>query len=763
MKMVNTLKRNKLILAAILVLLSASFSFGAKQNTYTTKAAPVGADKALIADSADSNKTKQAALNTMRAALGLDTTDNPSWLSVHASGGNLAANNRQVTKAWQTGLGYTANLTSVIYGGKHYICTSSHTAGSTTEPGVGASWATVWSEVSGAGDDLGSASYSDVVGLWTTCTGYLKSDGSCDTPSGSATYPGSAGVANWNGSAWGTSYTVGTGASNLVQLNVSSQLPAVSAALLTNFPTLNQNTTGTAAGLTSQYINWSSSSGGASIANKPTLGTAAALDHGTDIGDLMRFTDAGTCSNPSYTTEATCESNSGTWTAALGVPFTLPSKADASCFASESAFNACFDLTWATGGYTNLTSFIAQTNWRVFYSNGSGDVTELALGAAGTVLKSNGASAAPTWEADNTAAGAGYVSTPPTYSDEACTAGQYSLDESYRYDCIASGNWNRTSLTDWSNPTPATPTLSARVIGTNGTSLTLTGSASLSVGAGGNGGFDVDCSTAGNGITATYASGAPGTDLVYTLGTTVNSGDTCDLDYTQPGNGIEATTGGSDLASITSGAITNNSTQTASAFLINQNFEGTGYDNSETWAEAGTPDENYTATILRGSQSFYAASGANNSVFTLPVGEGELWAHVTYRITGTFTTDSVQILQFQDSSDAQLALVGVQDTGYNPRFWQTGGSGTSLGVIATTGNTYHLWVHVVKGATSTVEVWHGTTTTRPASTGDNYATATGTWNVDVAKIRIGQGVSSGAGVIIDQVIVDDESFTTVDE
>ena len=40
-------------------------------------------------------------------------------------------------------------------------------------------------------------------------------------------------MANWNGSAWGTSYTVGTAANNLVQLNGSAQLPAVSADLLT--------------------------------------------------------------------------------------------------------------------------------------------------------------------------------------------------------------------------------------------------------------------------------------------------------------------------------------------------------------------------------------------------------------------------------------------------------------------------------------------------------------------------------------------------
>lgn len=108
--------------------------------------------------------------------------------------------------------------------------------------------ANTWTK-NGGGDDLGSAAYSDVVALWTTCTGYLKSDGTCDTPSGSATYPSAAGVAYFDGTAWGPSYTVGTAAGNLVQLNGLAQLPAVSAALLTNFPTLNQNTTGTAGGL----------------------------------------------------------------------------------------------------------------------------------------------------------------------------------------------------------------------------------------------------------------------------------------------------------------------------------------------------------------------------------------------------------------------------------------------------------------------------------------------------------------------------------
>ena len=48
---------------------------------------------------------------------------------------------------------------------------------------------------------------------------------------------------------------------------------------------------------------------------------------------------------------------------------------------------------------TNLTQFVNQTGWRLFYANTDGDVTELALGANGTYLKSNGASSAPTWAA----------------------------------------------------------------------------------------------------------------------------------------------------------------------------------------------------------------------------------------------------------------------------------------------------------------------------------------------------------------------------
>lgn len=74
-------------------------------------------------------------------------------------------------------------------------------------------------------------------------------------------------------------------------------------------------------------------------------------------------------------------------------------------------FNSLGDARWSLSGHVHTfasltskpTSFsgygIVGGNWKVLYTNGSGVITELALGASGTVLQSNGASAAPTFVA----------------------------------------------------------------------------------------------------------------------------------------------------------------------------------------------------------------------------------------------------------------------------------------------------------------------------------------------------------------------------
>ncbi|MBA7682262.1 hypothetical protein ES703_90611 [subsurface metagenome] len=80
-----------------------------------------------------------------------------------------------------------------------------------------------------------------------------------------------------------------------------------------------------------------------------------------------------------------------------------PAAYDTGKYAKSTADGVIWD-TPAGDGYTNLTEFVDQTAWKLFYSNTDGDVTELALGVDGTYLKSTGASSAPTFD---TPSGAG--------------------------------------------------------------------------------------------------------------------------------------------------------------------------------------------------------------------------------------------------------------------------------------------------------------------------------------------------------------------
>jgi hypothetical protein len=112
------------------------------------------------------------------------------------------------------------------------------------------------------------------------------------------------------------------------------------------------------------------------------------------------------------------------------------------------------------------------------------------------------------------------------------------------------------------NSTQPPPTLTGAVIGTNGTTLTLTWSKAATRGASySNSHLDVDASTGGTNRTVTYVSGDGTTTWVMTIGTTILSGETCDLDFTGTANSIEDSAG-NDTAAIVSASITNNSTQT---------------------------------------------------------------------------------------------------------------------------------------------------------------------------------------------------------
>jgi hypothetical protein len=89
---------------------------------------------------------------------------------------------------------------------------------------------------------------------------------------------------------------------------------------------------------------------------------------------------------------------------------------DGSNLPDGAAIKAYGDANWGAGaGYTNLTQFVAQTAWRLFYSNTDGETVELALGTSGQFLKANGDAAAPTWSVPS---GAGDMLGPATNTDD---------------------------------------------------------------------------------------------------------------------------------------------------------------------------------------------------------------------------------------------------------------------------------------------------------------------------------------------------------
>jgi hypothetical protein len=100
----------------------------------------------------------------------------------------------------------------------------------------------------------------------------------------------------------------------------------------------------------------------------------------------------------------------------------------------------------------SLTQFVGNTAWRVFYSDSLGDITELALGADGTFLKSNGAAAAPTFatpagSGDVTKVGVPANNQVGVWTGDGTLEGDAALTFDTTTDTLTSGIINSTSLT----------------------------------------------------------------------------------------------------------------------------------------------------------------------------------------------------------------------------------------------------------------------------------------------------------------------------
>jgi hypothetical protein len=185
-------------------------------------------------------------------------------------------------------------------------------------------------------------------------------------------------------------------------------------------------------------------------------------------------------------------------------------------------------------------------------------------------------------------------------------------------------------------------------------------------------------------------------------------------------------------------------------YLINQNFEGTGYDNGESWTEGGTWDEDYTTTVLTGSQSLFQdglGGGSNTSPDFAPSSHFTLY--LQFRLNTA--VNNSELLVVRSGANADLANL-VYRAGGTLRS-SCGGVNFETSDAISTGQKIHVWIEFTKGtgANGLGSIGWSTDGTRPAS-GNKFAqTTSGDATADAVRIRLEANI--GQAIIIDRIML----------
>ncbi|MCF6265221.1 MAG: collagen-like protein [Desulfuromusa sp.] len=115
-------------------------------------------------------------------------------------------------------------------------------------------------------------------------------------------------------------------------------------------------------------------------ANSADLGTAALLNTGLTIGDVVAVVDVGYCSDTQYTDQSTCETNSETWTPVAGLSLTAINLPTAAAYRVDGDALTAVDLGGATAaqgtsadtafgwGDHSVAGYLTQTTGDARYS-----------------------------------------------------------------------------------------------------------------------------------------------------------------------------------------------------------------------------------------------------------------------------------------------------------------------------------------------------------------------------------------------------------
>jgi hypothetical protein len=199
------------------------------------------------------------------------------------------------------------------------------------------------------------------------------------------------------------------------------------------------------------------------------------------------------------------------------------------------------------------------------------------------------------------------------------------------------------------------------------------------------------------------------------------------------------------------------------SFLVNQGFEGTGYDNGETWTGSSV-DPDYTGVVLAGSQSLQlVTTGTVANAWVSFTGQDAVYSKLLLYVVSTPGTNQV----FATIRNGTTVLASFTIAGANRNLRATaagGGNATSSGVMPT-GTPLYVWLEYVKGTGSNAIARAGWRLVsdgdfKPAltSTGAQTAISTGSATSQGDRWYIGHTNNTTNEIIVDTVQISGSAF-----
>jgi hypothetical protein len=199
----------------------------------------------------------------------------------------------------------------------------------------------------------------------------------------------------------------------------------------------------------------------------------------------------------------------------------------------------------------------------------------------------------------------------------------------------------------------------------------------------------------------------------------------------------------------------------AVTYLVQQDFEGAGYDNGETWTEAGTGtiNEDYTTSPLVGSQSLRLAYTSQSGTTTVALPADQASLDVYFRVNFAAVPASGKVfLRLRDAGGTTICRVEVATSNRITIRHGTGAATTTNGVSSATTYSFFLTFTKGSGANGIANIGYSTDDTRPTSGNTYVSVSNGTSTADVRDIMFGPENTSTWEAQVDKVRADNATI-----